>query len=300
MEKTTAKTKKTKTEKMEIEQKPSQNTEDKTAEVSEKQEQKTEGQASEIITPIEKTAEEQAAEIIEPVEKTEEDLIEKALRKAEEQRLNRLASWNPKTRLGREIKEGKIKDIDEILKSKQKILEAEIVDKLLILGSDLLSIGQSKGKFGGGKRRAWRQTQRKTAEGNQPSFACMAVTGDREGHVGIGYGKSKETLPAREKAERNAKLNIAKIARGCGSFDCSCNEEHSIPFKVEGKCGSSRMILMPAPRGTGLVIENECKKILGFAGIKDVYSKTFGQTRTKINLVKACFNALKKLEKIKR
>ena len=52
---------------------------------------------------------------------------------------------------------------------------------------------------------------------------------------------------------------------------------------------------MPAPRGTGLVIEGECKKILAFAGIKDIYSKTFGQTRTKINLAKACFDALKKL-----
>jgi small subunit ribosomal protein S5 len=213
----------------------------------------------------------------------------------EEERFKRLDSWQPKTNIGREVKEGKIKDIDEIFKQDRKIMEAEIVDKLLNLNSDLLAIGQAKGKFGGGKRRAWRQTQRKTAEGNQPSFACLSVVGNRAGYVGLGYGKAKETLPAREKAARNAKLNIIKITRGCGSFDCSCTEQHSIPFKVEGKCGSSKMILMPAPRGTGLVIEGECKKILAFAGIKDIYSKTFGQTRTKINLAKACFDALKKL-----
>jgi len=52
---------------------------------------------------------------------------------------------------------------------------------------------------------------------------------------------------------------------------------------------------MPAPKGTGLCVEPECQKILKLAGIKDVWSKTFGQTKTKINLVKACFSALKQL-----
>ena len=75
-----------------------------------------------------------------------------------------IGGWEPKTKLGREVKEGKIKDIDEILDGRRKILESEIVDILLSLQSDLISIGQSKGKFGGGKRRAWRQTQRKTEE----------------------------------------------------------------------------------------------------------------------------------------
>jgi len=234
-------------------------------------------------------------EVLQPIEKSEEDLIKKAATRLEEQRFKRLDSWQPKTNIGREVKEGKITDIDEIFKQDRKIMEAEIVDKLLNLDSDLLAIGQAKGKFGGGKRRAWRQTQRKTAEGNQPSFACLSVVGNSAGYVGLGYGKARETLPAREKAARNAKLNIIKITRGCGSFDCSCSEQHSIPLKVEGKCGSSKMILIPAPRGTGLVIEGECKKILAFAGIKDIYSKTFGQTRTKINLAKACFEALKKL-----
>src|SRR3989344_2645991 len=98
-----------------------------------------------------------------------------------------------------EVKSGKIKNIDEILENGKKILESEIVDSLLGLKSDMISIGQSKGKFGGGKRRIWRQTQRKTQEGNVPTFSTQAVVGDENGHVGIGAGRAKETLPAREK-----------------------------------------------------------------------------------------------------
>jgi small subunit ribosomal protein S5 len=202
--------------------------------------------------------------------------------------------WEPKTKLGREVREGKITSIDEVLDSGRKILEAEIVDKLVELKSDLLSIGQSKGKFGGGKRRAWRQTQRKTEEGNVPTFSTMAVVGDEKGHVGIGYGRAKETLPARDKAVRKAKLNIIKIARTCSGFDCSCDEKHTIPFKVEGKSGSVRLTLIPAPQGTGLVVANELKKVLKLAGIKDVYSRSKGSRRTTFNLVKACIDALKK------
>jgi small subunit ribosomal protein S5 len=108
-------------------------------------------------------------------------------------------------------------------------------------------------------------------------------------------------LPAREKAIREAKLNLIKVTRSCGSFDWLCEEKHSIPFIVEGKCGSSVVRLYPAPQGTGLVIGDECKKILKLAGIKDVYGKTFGQTRTTINLAQACIEALKKTNKqIKR
>ena len=162
------------------------------------------------------------------------------------------------------------------------------------LESDILLIGQSKGKFGGGKRRAWKQTQRKTMEGNIPTFSCGIVVGDKDGHVGIGFGRAKETLPAREKALRNAKLNIIAVTRGCGSFDCLCEEKHTIPFRIKGKCGSSVVVLFPAPQGTGLVIGDECKKILKLAGVRDVYSKTFGQTRTSTNLSQACIAALKK------
>jgi len=205
-------------------------------------------------------------------------------------------AWNPKTGIGKRIKSGEITKIDEILDNGLKILEPEIVDALLPnLKTELLLIGQSKGKFGGGQRRVFRQTQKKTREGNKPNFAAYAVVGDNNGYVGIGYGKSRETVPAREKAIRNAKLNIIKIKRGCGSWQCSCGEPHSIPFKIQSKCGSSIIKIMPAPKGKGLCIEKECQKILGMAGIKDVWSKTKGQSRVKTNLAVACFDALKQL-----
>lgn len=137
-------------------------------------------------------------------------------------------------------------------------------------------------------------------EGNVPTFSSGVLIGDKAGHVGVGFGRSKETLPAREKALRKAKLNVIKVTRGCGSFDCLCSEPHSIPFKVQGKCGSSVLVLYPAPQGTGLVIGDECKKILRLAGIKDVYSKTFGQTGTTRNLATACIEALKKTTQVKK
>ncbi|HED05210.1 MAG TPA: 30S ribosomal protein S5 [Ignavibacteria bacterium] len=205
-----------------------------------------------------------------------------------------ISGWEPKTKLGREVKDGKIKNIDEILDERKKILESEIVDTLITVKTELVNIGQSKGKFGGGKRRIWRQTQRKTKEGNVPKFSTLAIVGDENGHVGIGMGKSKETLPAREKSVRKAKLNIIKIKRDCSGFDCSCENLHSVPLKVTGKAGSVIVTLIPASQGTGLVVANELKKVLKLAGIKDVYSKTFGKKRTTFNLIKACFNALEK------
>jgi len=209
--------------------------------------------------------------------------------------------WKPKTDLGNKVKSGLITDIDDILDQGLKILEPEIVD-ILLPNSEytLLSVGQSKGKFGGGKKSIWKQTQKKTNEGNKPKFATLAVVGDKNGHIGIGYGKAKETVPAREKAIRNAKINMINIKLGCGSWACNCNDPHSIPFKVYGRCGSVRIYLIPAPKGTRLSVETETQKLLSLAGIKDIYSQTFGQTRTKINLIYACFIALKNISATKR
>lgn len=221
-----------------------------------------------------------------------EEVMKAREEKLKQQQKEHLDNWKPRTNLGKLIKNNKIKDVDEVLK--HKILEPEIVDIIFNLNSEILNIGQAKGKFGGGKRRAWRQTQKKTAEGNIPTFSCMCVAGNQDGYVGLGYGRAKETLPARSKAVRKAKLNIMKVKRGCASFDCTCGEPHTVPFVVEGKCGSCRVKLMPAAQGTGLVIGDECKKILKMAGIKDVYSMTKGKIRTTINLAKACMDALSK------
>jgi small subunit ribosomal protein S5 len=210
-----------------------------------------------------------------------------------------VSGWKPKTELGKKVKERQILNIDEILDNSLKILEPEIVDALLTLEQDLLLIGQSKGKFGGGARRIFRQTQKKTKEGNKPKFSTIAVVGDKNGHLGIGMGDAKETVPAREKSIRKAKLNLFKIRRGCGSWQCGCGKPHSIPFTVIGKCGSVVIKIMPAPKGKGLCCQDEIAKILGLAGIKDVWTKTRGQTRNRVNFVYACEDALRKLVKEK-
>ncbi|MBS3127514.1 30S ribosomal protein S5 [Candidatus Woesearchaeota archaeon] len=208
----------------------------------------------------------------------------------------KVIGWKPKTTLGKKVQTGQITDIRQILHEGQKIMEAPIVDILLPnLETDLLLIGQSKGKFGGGQRRVFRQTQKKTMEGNNPSFAAYAIVGNKKGIIGLGYGKSKETVPAREKALRNAKLQIFEIRRGGGSWESISDEPHSIPFAVHGKCGSVEITLLPAPKGKGLVCEKEVAKILRLAGIKDIWSRTKGQTGSKMNLVKATEMALRQL-----
>lgn len=208
-----------------------------------------------------------------------------------------LENWSPKTELGRMVQNKEITDIDKILGEGKTILEPEIVDTLLTgLESDLLLIGQAKGKFGGGQRRIFRNTQKKTREGNKPKFTVMAVVGDKNGHIGIGHGSSKETVPAREKAIRKAKLNLFSIRRGSGSWESrGIKEPHSIPFMVEGKSGSVIIKLMPAPKGKGLCIEKECAKVLRLAGVKDVWAKSQGQTKNKMNMIKALESALRKL-----
>ena len=209
-------------------------------------------------------------------------------------------NWNPKTELGKKVKNKEITDLGQILDNGYRILEPEIVDALLPdLKVELLEVGQSKGKFGGGKGSIWKQTQKKTSEGNRIKFSAFVVVGNKDGYIGVGFGNSKETVPAREKATREAKLNIIKIRRACGSWDCDCRTPHSIPFKVGGKSGSVEVNLMAAPRGTGLKAERRLRTMLSMAGIKDIYSKTKGQTATKLNFFVACFEALKQLSKIK-
>ena len=244
---------------------------------------------------IEKPKEGLAVELGE-VKELEEEIVEEVKRKG----LFEKEAWKPKTSLGKNVKNGEINKIDDILDKRIKILEPEIVDALLPnITTDLLMVGQSKGKFGGGQKRVFKQTQKKTQEGNKPKFATFAVIGNEDGYVGIGYGKSKETVPAREKAIRQAKLSVIKIRRGCGNWRCGCGDAHTVPFKVSGKSGSVEITLIPAPKGTGLIVEKECQKILKLAGIKDVWSRTEGQTRSKLNLLYACFEALEKLMQFK-
>lgn len=257
----------------------------------------------EEVEKLEEETQDQEESEEEETAEEKEEAKEKARRlDAREKADEAIASWVPKTKLGKLVKEGKEKDIDKILNHGKKILEAEIVDKLLPLETDLILVGQAKGKFGGGKRRAWRQTQKKTKEGNVLSFSAMAVAGDKNGHVGVGFGKASETLPCREKAVRNAKIGITRVELGFESpeEEKEDSKPHTIPFKVSGKCGSVRVTFWPAPRGTGLVAGDEIKKILRLAGVKDAYTRAEGHTKTTFNVARACIDALNKTTKMRK
>ncbi|MBU5678300.1 MAG: 30S ribosomal protein S5 [Candidatus Aenigmatarchaeota archaeon] len=213
----------------------------------------------------------------------------------ETQGLESIESWIPRTKIGKDVLEGKITSIDEIFERGEKIKEPEIVDKLLKLKTEIIWIGGSPGKGGGIKRTPTRRTARMHRSGRRYKISSLVVVGNEDGYVGVGRSVGTTHQIAIEKAIKKAKLNIIPVLRGCGSWRCRCNELHSIKRKTEGKAGSVRIVLMPAPRGSGLVCSEELKKLFMLAGIKDILTKSFGKTKTRFNHVLAAFDALKKL-----
>jgi len=121
------------------------------------------------------------------------------------------------------------------------------------------------------------------------------LVGDKNGHFGIGSGKSEEVKPAIESAVKDAKRNIVCVPLGCGSWECGCKTAHSIPIKVIGKQGSVEVTLKPAPRGLGIAANKIVKKVLTFAGVKDVWSFSRGHTETIFNNAMAVRAALQGL-----
>ncbi|MEM5801962.1 MAG: 30S ribosomal protein S5 [Candidatus Aenigmatarchaeota archaeon] len=233
------------------------------------------------------------AEEVKEIEKVPIEEIPEEIHVVKEEALEK---WQPKTQLGREVFEGKITDIDEILQSGRIIKEFEIVDKLVPnLKNELITIGGRTGKGGGVQRIPIRITTKMTKSGRRFNYSSFVVVGNEDGLVGIGKGVAPEPRDAINKAIQKAKLNIIRVKRGCGSWECSCDEPHSIPYKVKGKSGSVRVELYPAPKGLGIVADDESKKILRLAGIKDVWVKTFGNTSMRINLITAIYDAFKKL-----
>ena len=197
-----------------------------------------------------------------------------------------LKEWVPRTELGKLVLNGKIKSLEEILLSNKKIMEPEIVD---YLEPDMQTLVVDVKK-----------TARVVRAGRKFSFRAAVLIGNKKGIIGIGMAKDREKWPAVRKAEKNAKLNLILVKRGCGSWECGCNEEHSVPFQVTGKCASVRVTLIPAPKGAGLVVGNKIKPVMEFAGIKDVWSKTKGNTSTALNFVRAAIDALRKTLKVKQ
>ena len=192
-----------------------------------------------------------------------------------------LRKWEPRTRLGAAVMAGKIITYEAAIASGLPIREVEIVDALLPeLEDEIINVNM---------------VQRMTDSGRRVRFNVMACVGNRNGYVGLAMAKAKEVSNAIQKAIVAAKLNLISVQRGNGSWESSAGPGTSVPIKVNGRSASTRVTLMPAAKGKGLVIGETGKKVLELAGVTDVLSRTKGQTRTTINYAAATFNALKNL-----
>ena len=192
--------------------------------------------------------------------------------------------WVPRTRIGKMVAEGKIRSLDEILKRGITIREPEIIDLLVPgLKEEVIEV---------------RRVQRQTDAGELTQLRVVVAVGDGMDYVGVGKGKGREFRIALADAVRNAKLNVIKVRKGCGSWECGCGRPHSIPATVHGKSGSVRVTLMPAPRKLGIVGNETAKVILGLGGIKDIRIFSRGETRNRMNYAFALYDALRNLLKL--
>ncbi|MHA1237450.1 MAG: 30S ribosomal protein S5 [Candidatus Hodarchaeales archaeon] len=190
-----------------------------------------------------------------------------------------MEAWTPRTKVGRMVKDGTITSIYDIFRDSLKIDDVRIVDFLVPnLSENVLDVGR---------------VQRQTDAGRKTLFVATAGVGNKNGIVGVAQAKAAGVGTAIRNAIILAKLNIIPIKRGCGSWECTCSNPHSIPFQIEGKVGSVRVVLKPGPKGLGLVIGDAAKSVLELAGIADIWSQTFGDTRTTQNFTKAIFEALR-------
>jgi small subunit ribosomal protein S5 len=120
--------------------------------------------------------------------------------------------------------------------------------------------------------------------GRRFTFNALVVIGDRHGTVGWGYGKANEVPPSVEKGVKDAKKQLKKVLLKGGS----------IPHRVEGRYGASRVVMLPANPGTGVIAGGAVRAVVQAAGVTDILTKCYGSTN-KLNLVKAAIDGLTKL-----
>ena len=187
--------------------------------------------------------------------------------------------WIPKTSIGKRVLSGEINSMEEILSKGLRIQEAGIVKKLLPdLKTEVIDVGI---------------IQKMTPNGQSTRFKALVAAGNENGWLGIGMGKSKQMRIAIEKANNAAYLNVSPIKLGCGSWECRCDQKHSVPFKVKGKGGSVTVEIIPAPRGLGLVAGPKIRNLLKMAGLKDAWTTAKGSTPTMNSTSKAVLECLR-------
>lgn len=148
-----------------------------------------------------------------------------------------------------------------------RYLDAAEVEQLATLSEVLVRINRSAAVVKGGRRF---------------SFSALSVSGNREGVVGLGYGKGRQVPSAIEKAARDARKHLMRVP---------LTPQGSIPHEVEAAYGATRVRLVPASPGTGIIAGAAVRAVCEMAGIKNILTKVYGSTNP-INVVKAALHAL--------
>lgn len=182
------------------------------------------------------------------------------------------------------MKQEEVKELSQIYRFSLCIKEAEITERLL----------GGSGEDGNLKDEVMKimPVQKQTTAGQRTRFKAFVAVGDENGYVGLGWKTSAEVADAIKGAIKSAKMSLIPVR--LGYWGSKLQKPHTICSNLTGKCGSVRMRLIPAPRGTGIVAAMAPKKLLQFAGLQDCYTQSSGHTRTKGNFLKATFNALRK------
>jgi len=187
--------------------------------------------------------------------------------------------WKPRTKLGMLVATNKITSMDQVFENGYRIQESEIVRMLLPdIRSEVVHVGI---------------VQKQTDAGELTRFSALVACGNENGWFGVGKGKASQMRIAIDKATNASMLNVIPIKLGCGSWECRCNQLHSVPFRVTGKGGSVKIEILPGPRGLGIVAGENIKSLLKLAGMKDAWTRTYGSTNTMSSTTKAIYNALR-------
>jgi len=175
------------------------------------------------------------------------------------------------------VKASKIKTVEDIFLASLPVKESQIIDHFFgdKLKDEVMKI---------------MPVQKHTSAGQRTRFKAFVAVGDEDGHIGLGVKCSSEVANAIRGAIILAKISLVPVRRGY--WGGKAGAPHTVPCKVTGKCGSVRVRLIPAPRGTGLVAAPATKKLLSMAGIQDAFTSTRGHSRTMGNFIKAAYFAL--------